>query len=201
MQPRATAIDELDVRSLVARALDGDEDAWATIVVRYQRVVWKAVRMATSDPTLQEEAFAATLAALARGLAGVRDPAYLPGWLARTAVNEVRTGARGTARNRTVPIRDDDGERFVTSDPAADPGAGLERSDTCRLVRAAVERLDDRCRRLITLLILGDGPISYEEAAAKLQRPVGSLGPSRARCLDKLRDDPELRTAMREGAL
>ena len=59
-------------------------------------------------------------------------------------------------------------------------------------VRAAFRRLDDGCRQVITVLVLTDPPLAYDQASELLGRPIGSLGPTRKRCLEKIRTLLEL---------
>jgi RNA polymerase sigma factor (sigma-70 family) len=185
--------------SLVAGALDGHDAAWNALVARLERVVWKSVNMMTTDREVRDDAFAATWLRLAERLDSIREPQKLPGWLTTTATNEVRQIVRQRHRqdisiteswSATSGIGDlvdtlvgDDGEH-------AD---GLLADERRRHVRAAFGRLDEACREIITVLVLADPPVPYDEASETLGRPVGSLGPSRRRCLDKMRTllDPE----------
>lgn len=184
---------------LVAGALDGHDAAWNALVARLERVVWKSVNMMTTDREVRDDAFAATWLRLAERLDGIREPEKLPGWLTTTACNEVRQIVRQRHRqdlsiteswSATSGIGDlvdtlvgDDGEHAV----------GLLADERRRHVRAAFGRLDEPCREIITVLVLADPPVPYDEASEALGRPVGSLGPSRRRCLDKMRSllDPE----------
>ena len=88
--------DPLDV--LVAGSLGGDAAAWEALVIRLQRVVWKAVNMMTSDRDIRDDAFAATWLRLAERLDTIREPEKLPGWLTTTATNEVRQIVRQRQR-------------------------------------------------------------------------------------------------------
>ena len=67
-----------------------------------------------------------------------------------------------------------------------DPDRRLAADDDARALRSAFARLGEECRRLLTLMI-ADPPLSYDEIAVALDRPRGSLGPTRRRCLDQLR--------------
>ncbi len=180
--------------SLVAGALGGSQDAWNALVERLERVVWKSVNMMTFDHDIREDAFAATWLRLAERLDSIREPEKLPGWLATTACNEVRQilrqrgrlpiglpdgagqlgGGLGTLLD-TVPGDDGEHDREMLADEQA------------REVRAAFARLDEGCRDIITVLVMADPPVSYDEASEMLGRPIGSLGPTRKRCLDKMR--------------
>ena len=81
---------EQSLTGLVAGAIDGHADAWAALVARLERVVWKSVNMMTFDHEARDDAFAATWLRLAERLDTIREPEKLPGWLATTACNEVR---------------------------------------------------------------------------------------------------------------
>lgn len=188
----ATDASETPIPDLVAAALEGDQRAWNALVERLQRVVWKSVNMMTRDHEIRDDAFAATWLRLAERLGTIREPEKLPGWLATTACNEVRQIVRQRGRQHTSlsagwtetgvgelidTLSDDDGEH------ASELIAGEQR----HRVREVFAQLDELCRELITVLVLADPPIPYDEASEQLGRPVGSLGPSRRRCLDKMR--------------
>ena len=183
-----------ELSSLVAAALERDERAWNALVDGLQRVVWKAVNMMTTDHEIRNDAFAATWLRLAERLATIREPEKLPGWLTTTATNEVRQilRARGIEEKRLASVGGNIDQPSTLLDALeGDPGdrAGdLAAADDRRQVRAAFARLDEGCRELITVLVLADPPMSYEEASEQLGRPIGSLGPTRSRCLGKLKD-------------
>jgi RNA polymerase sigma factor (sigma-70 family) len=190
---RFDADDGLD--SLVAGALDGHQAAWNALVGRLHRVVWKAVNMMTTDPNIRDDAFAATWLRLAERLDTIREPEKLPGWMATTAANEVRQivrrrgrtelsltgrwriGSDGAAADLADRLVGDDGEHAV----------GVMRAEERRRVQAAFARLDEGCREVLTVLVLADPPVPYDEASEALGRPIGSLGPTRGRCLEKMK--------------
>lgn len=181
--------------SLVAGALAGHEAAWDALVVRLHRVVWKAVNMMTTDPDVRDDAFAATWLRLAERLETIREPEKLPGWLVTTATNEVRqiVRRRGSAElSLTATWRPgtDDAAGELVDRIVADDGEhadALIRAEERAEVRAAFARLDETCRQIIAVLVLADPPMPYDEASALLGRPIGSLGPTRGRCLDKMK--------------
>jgi RNA polymerase sigma factor (sigma-70 family) len=184
------------IPDLVAASLDGDTAAWQRLVKRLERVVWKSVNMMTTDGEVRKDAFAATWLKLVERLDTIREPEKLPGWLATTATNEVRQIVR--QRNRrdlhldwSAPSAIEGGLTEVTS--AEDSARNLVRSEAQTAVRRAFSTLDDDCRQLLTVLVLSDPPMSYKEASDALGRPIGSLGPQRQRCLDKLRATPAMR--------
>lgn len=185
---------EHSLTSLVAGAIDGDESAWSALVERLERVVWKSVNMMTFDHEVRDDAFAATWLRLAERLATIREPEKLPGWLATTACNEVRQILRQRGRQQATPGHDWAGSATgvgelldtLTGDDG-DHAKGMLLDESRRHVRSAFARLDPQCRELITVLVLADPAVPYEEASERLGRPIGSLGPSRRRCLQKLK--------------
>jgi RNA polymerase sigma factor (sigma-70 family) len=184
---------------LVVGARRGESASWNALVQRLERVVWRAVHMATSDDQLRQDAFAATWLRLAEHLVEIREPLKLPGWLTTTATNEVRSlvrarrpqdvsidgwwGADSSDAHRT-PYRSTSAT-IPATDPA--PDDVLLRAEMGDAVRRAFAKLSDDCRHLLTILVVSDPPPSYAEVETMLGRPHGSIGPTRRRCLDKLR--------------
>jgi RNA polymerase sigma factor (sigma-70 family) len=178
---------------LVAAAVDGDQTAWIALVARLERVVWKAVNMMTYDHEVRDDAFAGTWLRLAERLDTIREPEKLPGWLTTTACNEVRQILRQRGRSdvslsQSRSPAGSAGDLLETlADDAGEHADALLLDEQRREVRAAFARLDDNCREIITVLVLADPPVPYDRASEQLERPIGSLGPSRRRCLDKMR--------------
>ncbi len=188
----------IELSELVRLSLTGDAKAWEHLVRRLERVVWKAVNMMTIEDEVRKDAFAATWLRLVERLDSIREPEKLPGWLTTTATNEVRHILRQRSRQQ-VSI-----DWSITGDPLGDvlmsTGASsgehereVVRSEANRSIRRAFSMLDEECRQLLTVLVLADPPLSYQQASEQLDRPVGALGPSRRRCLDKLRASSSMR--------
>lgn len=172
---------------LVPRAIGGDHDAWEALVIRLQRVVWHAIAgfdLSTAD---RQDAFAATFFRLSERLATVQQPAKLPGWVATTARNEVFTLLR--ARRRLTPT--DPTDMALPASPAVGDDSLLD-DELHRAVHRGFASLPPRCQELLRLATL-DPPLSYAEIGEALDMPHGSIGPTRQRCLDQLRNSPELR--------
>lgn len=193
---------EQPIPDLVAGALDGHQAAWNALVERLERVVWKSVNMMTFDREIRDDAFAATWLRLAERLDSIREPEKLPGWLATTACNEVRQILRQRGRQHVslteswAPSAGGAGIGDLLDTLSVDDGQhadGLVADEQRREVRSAFARLDENCREIITVLVLADPPLPYDEASRQLDRPIGSLGPSRRRCLEKIKSllDPE----------
>lgn len=172
---------------LVPRAIEGDHAAWEAIVTRLQRVVWHAIAGFDLSAADRQDAFAATFFRLSERLATVQQPAKLPGWVATTARNEVFTLLR--ARRRLTPT--DPADMALPASPARSDDDLLD-DELQRAVHHAFTSLPRRCRELLRLATL-DPPLSYGEIGEALDMPHGSIGPTRQRCLDQLRNSAELR--------
>ncbi|MEO6125918.1 MAG: sigma-70 family RNA polymerase sigma factor [Ilumatobacteraceae bacterium] len=186
---------------LVDGSLAGDALAWQALVRKLERVVWKAVNMMTTDDDIRKDAFAATWLRLVERLGTIREPDKLPGWLTTTATNEVRQIIR--QRGRQPVSVDWSAPQDVFAGLLANAGDGdgdgehdreLVRDEVRSTVRRAFGTLDDECRQILTVLVLADPPVPYKDASAALNRPIGSLGPSRMRCLEKLRNTPAMQS-------
>jgi RNA polymerase sigma factor (sigma-70 family) len=174
------------VISLVARARDGDQGAWDEIVQRYAPLVWATCRRYGLSPASTDDVGASVWLRLVERLATIREPAALPGWLATTARRECLRLLRD--RSRQVPVGDD--ERIVdAADPAADEW--LLRQERHIALRAAFAELSRQCQQLLSLLF-SDPPTPYAEISAGTGTAIGAIGPTRQRCLDKLRRSPAL---------
>jgi RNA polymerase sigma factor (sigma-70 family) len=178
---------------VVAAAISGEQAAWNTLVERLQRVVWKSVNMMTYDRDVRSDAFAATWLRLAERLTTIREPEKLPGWLATTACNEVRQILRQRDRRHTsltVSWAGSAGVGDLLETLTGDTGehaTAIMLDESRRRVRAAFGQLDEHCREILTVLVLADPPVPYDEASERLGRPIGSLGPTRRRCLEKMK--------------
>lgn len=178
---------------LVARALDGDSTAWEELVHRLKNVAWRTIGGFTLSDEDRKDAFAATFFRLHERLSTVRDPSRLPGWVATTARNEVLTVLR--ARRRDLPV--DLGDNDVPA-VEVEPAAGLIDRERRAALHAALQRLSAPCQQLLRLLSV-DPPLSYAEIGETLGVPHGSLGPTRQRCIERLRGTPELLPLLTEA--
>jgi RNA polymerase sigma factor (sigma-70 family) len=175
--------------ALIQACREGDAAAWETLVGRYQRLVYSISRRAGLDQELASEVFQGVFAALVESLHRIERPAQIGAWLATAARRETwRVGRRERAFRVAIATGDRD-ERTPPDPSDGDPlpDEMLLRLERQHLVRRAVEALDERCRRLLTLLFYREEPPPYAEIAAALGTTAGSIGPTRARCLEKLR--------------
>ncbi|MEV0596739.1 RNA polymerase sigma factor [Nonomuraea cavernae] len=182
--------DDPTVIALVARARKGDQNAWNELVERYLPLIWSiCLRHRLSRPDADDVAQTVCLR-LVEHLAVLRTPAALPGWIAVTTQRECVRVLRAVRRREVA-------EQPMIVDLAADDEATtmieheLERAERQAALRAAFAQLPALCRKLLTLL-MRDPPPSYAEIGDRLGTPVGGIGPTRARCLAKLRQSPYL---------
>ena len=183
-----------DDAALVARCRSGDGAAWAALVRRYQRIVYAIAMRTGADEHAAADVFQTVFSRLHEHLPRLAQPERLQAWIVTTAKREALR-VRQIAR-RTVSMTradDDDGEAdYPIEDSFADDAPlaeeALDRLQQLNLLRLALDRLDLRCRDLLTLLFSDDDERpAYDEVARRLALPVGSIGPTRARCLAKLR--------------
>jgi RNA polymerase sigma factor (sigma-70 family) len=176
-----------ELTGLVRRAAQGEQPAWQAIVDEYDRLVWSVVRGYRLSDAQAADAVQTTWLRLVENLAGIREPDRLAGWLQTTARRVCLAVLRASRREQPVDCCDRP-DRAVLR-PAADdagPEACALRRDQQVLVRRAVATLPERHQALLGLLV-SSPPVSYEEISAGLGMPVGSIGPTRARILARLR--------------
>ncbi len=176
---------ERDAR-LVESCLAGDERAWNQLVRRHERLVYAVARAWRLEEDDLADVFQEVFAALVRGLPRLRDGRSLVRWLSSTTDRVART--RALRRRRELALRQQD-ETVLERLPGGDEpvGADLERLEHQAAVRLGMDTLPDRCRRLLHALYYEDPAPAYADLARRLGVPVGSLGPTRARCMEKLR--------------
>lgn len=180
------------VPALVAGALDGDQQSWNRLVDRYTPLVLSVVRRYRLDPGDAEDVVQTVWLRLVEQLGRIREAEALPGWIATTAGHECLHVIK--RRKRAVPT-DLSGE-------GRPEGSGAPAVDTDLLVAerhaallAALAELPERHRALL-LLLLHDPPLPYEEIGRRLGLPVGSIGPTRARALARIRSSTAVRNLL-----
>jgi RNA polymerase sigma factor (sigma-70 family) len=170
-----------DVAGLVGRAAAGEREAWDAVVERFGGLVWAVAVAHRLGPADSAEVAQTTWLRLLENLDRIREPERLAGWLATTARRESLRLLR--LRARELP---EDGLGLdVVPDPDPGPEELLLDDERHRRLWRAFTRLPERCRVLLHTVVVVAPP--YTEAAAALGVPVGSIGPSRARCLRRLR--------------
>jgi RNA polymerase sigma factor (sigma-70 family) len=170
-----------DVGQLVRDAAAGDQAAWDRLVERFNGLVWavaRAHRLAGADAS---DVVQTTWLRLVEHLDRLQDPERVGAWLATTARRECLRTLRLSAR--VLPT-----ETELLPDPGSDAplGAALLAEERDRALWEAFGGLSERCQALLRLLV-ADPPPSYEDVGAALDMPIGSIGPTRQRCLERLR--------------
>lgn len=184
-----TPYQDLADDELVRACRAGQQAAWSTLVRRYQRLVYTVPRRSGLPDELAADVFQTAFQRLFEHLDRLDDGSRVRAWLVTTAKRE--TLRLLAERQRIVePAGDgDDGDDPLASvpDPAPLQDEQLAELQELHRVRAAVDRLDPRARQFVELLFLEEEPLPYAEIARRLGIPEGSIGPTRVRCLAKLR--------------
>jgi RNA polymerase sigma factor (sigma-70 family) len=171
---------------LIERCLGGDDAAWSEFVARYQGLVYSVPRRMRLSEADAADVFQTVFMLLFQRLSSVRDPSRLGGWLLTTATREAMRAARRSAR---APRLDDDAASPNELVPDAEPLADEHREaiERAQILRSALAELSERCRTLLEAFLEEDEP-NYRDVARRLEIPIGSIGPTRARCFARLRE-------------
>lgn len=161
---------------LFSRCIASDPAAWDRLISTHAPLVYAVARAQGLREDQCDDVAQSVFSALVRRISTIRDPQALPAWLIVSAKREAW---------RVLRSADTAATSSESPDPEADP-ADVTRFETLFLVRSALEELGGRCQELLTLLFLADPSPNYEVIAQRLAMPVGSIGPTRARCLAKL---------------
>jgi RNA polymerase sigma factor (sigma-70 family) len=179
-------LDPQEDARLVGRCLEGDARAWAALVRRHERLVYAIARRYRLPDADAGDIFQEVFAALVRGLPRLRDARTLVRWLASTTDRIARAAALRGRRERALGLSGSEAPEDIAADT---PGVGtdLEQLEEQALVRLALLALPEGCRRLLEALYYEDPTPSYAAIAGRLRLPIGSLGPTRARCIERMR--------------
>ena len=175
-------------RELLTACRQGDEASWEVLVDRYQRLIYAIPRRAGLNEDQAGEVFQEVFATLLQKLNDITDPDRLHAWLVTTARRKtwrVLSKERMLQKGR-VDDEEEDDEVAAVVDPSPLPDESLERLEQQHRIRAALTALDERCKKLLTLLYYQPDPPSYAEIAEEFGTSEGSIGPTRARCLKKM---------------
>jgi RNA polymerase sigma factor (sigma-70 family) len=173
-------------KELVIACRKGDEGAWDTLVSRYERLVYTVPLRYGLTMGEADDVFQSVWLLLLNHLADLRQPERVSAWLVTTARRECWDRRRGADFERSMTM-DPDSYTFteqIEEQTTEDIIAQYERYVG---IRRALARLDEACRRLLWHLYFDTSDNSYADVSARLDMPLGSIGPKRARCLKKLR--------------
>lgn len=180
--------DDSPTADLVIRARKGDSDAWDALVERFAPLIWSICRRYSLERADANDVGQHVWLQLVDQLAVVHNPAALAGWLATTKRECIRV-KRAARHQQALGLAPD-----VENIPDQQTGMAEQElllAERHVALREAFTRLPVPCQRLIAILIQ-DPPVPYAEISARLHIPVGSIGPSRSRCMEKLRCDPAI---------
>jgi RNA polymerase sigma factor (sigma-70 family) len=175
--------DDPTVVSLVASAANGDQKAWDAIVERYAPLVWAICVRHQLDRQSIDDIGQSVWLLLVENISRLREPAALPGWIATTTRRECQRTLRASGPRRIevpTPLEEQ------LPDESAEIDKEIIEAELHAALRAAFAELPAGCRKLLSMMISDPAP-GYTSISATLGIPMGSIGPTRARCLAKLR--------------
>ena len=181
--------DDSSVSALVAQVCGGDHEAWNELIERYSPLVWSICQRYQLSRQDADDVGQSVWLLLVENIASLREAAALPGWLSTTTKREIFRVLR-VARRHDHDDLPPDGQIPGDADEATIEGELIVAERNAAL-RAAFAELQPNCHNLLSLL-MNDTPLAYSDVSAMLDIPVGSIGPKRARCLERLRRSPHL---------
>jgi RNA polymerase sigma factor (sigma-70 family) len=173
------------IAKLVETAADGDRQAWDALIGEFAGLIWAIARAHRLDDADAADVAQATWLRLFENLGRLRDPGYVGAWLATTARRECLRVLRLSARS--LPVGDEIPDREC---PGLLPGDALITAERDRALWQSFSRLRASDQALLRLLV-ADPPPAYEEIALALNMPIGSIGPTRQRALQRLSEELE----------
>jgi RNA polymerase sigma factor (sigma-70 family) len=178
---------ELSDEALILACRRNDQAAWEALIARYQRLIYSIPRRAGLDAQLAADVFQHVFATLVEHLHRIEHPDRIGPWLVITARRETWRVSRGQIPAWT-PVEDeeDNGTSRQIPDESPLPDEIALREERREQVRQAMTTLGDPCRTLLLMLFFRPEPPPYSQIAAALGTSEGSIGPTRARCLQKL---------------
>jgi RNA polymerase sigma factor (sigma-70 family) len=167
-------------RVLIQACLEGDQLAWNELVERYQRLVYSIPRRLGLPEADADDIFQTVFGIALRRLETLRAEDRLSAWLIRVTYRESWRWAR--RKNVSRALSDEQ------PDDASPAEADVLRWERQQLLYTALAQVETRCRELLTALFLERDTPSYEEIARRFGMKVGSIGPTRARCFQRLEE-------------
>ena len=173
-----------DLAALLRAASEGDQEAWNAITDRFTSLLWSVARSYRLGSDDAEDVVQNTWLRLLENLTRIDNPEALPGWLATTARREALGILR--RRGRTVLTRDEDLGVDLADPASTELDSALLEDERDVELWASFAKLPERCQQLLRVLMACDRPV-YAEVSAAFDMPIGSIGPTRMRCLERLR--------------
>jgi RNA polymerase sigma factor (sigma-70 family) len=163
---------------------DGDAEGLNDLVRVLSPVLWQVVRATGLDRERAEDVVQTTWISLVDHADSITSPQGIAAWLCTSARREAWRAGRLAGRER--PVED---QTLAYGLPNADsPEQQVVLDDEAALLWECLDKLPERCQKLLRIVAAGPRP-NYTDVASTLGMPVGSIGPTRGRCLDKLRQE------------
>ena len=189
--------DDPVVVDLMTRAGNGDKQAWDALVERYATLIWSICRRHRLSEADAEDVGQSVWLQLVDQLDRIRDQAALPGWLATVTRRECLRVLGAVRAPSAAGYAMDAGT--IADEQAGTAEQELLAAERQAALREAFRDLPPSGQRLI-LMLIQDPPVPYAGISARLGIPVGSIGPTRSRCLDKLRRHPAIAALINTGS-
>jgi RNA polymerase sigma factor (sigma-70 family) len=172
---------------LVMACRRGDESAWEEITYKYQNLLYSIPRRAGLGRDLAGDVLQEVFTTLFLKLDHLEKPEFLKSWLVTTTRHKTIHLIERETRGRPRSISDDENDpAFEIIDKAPLADEVLIKLEREAQIQKAFDEMEGRCRRLLTMLYVDSEKRPYTQIAEELQMPVGSIGPTRARCMEKL---------------
>ena len=192
-KPKLEAVNQFsdsDDSALITACINGEAAAWEALIHRYQRLIYSIPLKARLSPDDAADIFQSVCLKLYEKLESLRDHERLSSWIITTTMRESwRLSKRQKREVSADEDNDDETQSKITKLVADAPLADEQRIalEQQQAVRQAITALPERCKDLVTLLFYKKDDLSYAEIARQMDMPVASIGPTRARCLEKLK--------------
>lgn len=173
---------------LVSACLNGDPDAWAALIAKYQRMIYSVPLRYGAQPHDAADIFQQVCVELFSRLADLRKVESLRSWLLTVASHQSLRWKQLRLRNdQPLDASEDDQTPIEFPDAAPLASEQIVQIEREQALRESVDRLSSRCARLIRMLFYSDEPVPYAEVASRLGLATGSIGFIRGRCIERLR--------------
>jgi RNA polymerase sigma factor (sigma-70 family) len=187
-QDVAQSLSGISTGVLVHRAQAGDQQAWDELVTRFTSLLWSVARAHRLDSFDAADVVQTTWLRLLEHLGDIQDPERLPGWLATTARRECLRMLKRSGREVVGGVDDVAADMVDQSTEPLDERLLTDERDIT--LWRCFQRLPDRCQMLLRVL-MATPPPNYADVSVAMGMPIGSIGPTRGRCLNRLREMAE----------
>lgn len=179
---------ELTDEDLIAECRNNNQRAWEELVRRYRRLIFAIPRRAGFDEDTSSDVFQQVFALLIQNLDRIKQPSQIQAWLVTTARRETIRLINKQKISQPIQSDDEENEEFLARIPDKNLLADevLVKLEAQNRVRNAIESIDEKCRKLLEMLFYRQNPPAYSIISETLGISEGSIGPTRARCLEKV---------------